>query len=254
MSWGLGEWGLDVWGASATLEMEAAVAATTHSVVVTLTRAPRAYSPISPGDALNPASWEVFRTDTTKTFTPIGVLQLTNRRFQIFLRQALSSRNYSHTVRSNVLRSAATGVLISSPRSATFPGVLATTAVNEPRGAWDFESANVLSGTLQTTAAGTYQRIFTEDVLRKLIFRRLTTLPGSYYHLAQDEFGQGLKVKERMRASSLPALKVNIEQEIKKEPNVLGATATLSLDSSGLSIHVLVKTPAGDVETTVVAS
>lgn len=254
MSWGLGEWGTDVWGADPTLTVASAVAATTHSVVVTLTRAPRAYSPISSGDALNPASWEVFRTDLTRTFTPIGVLKITDRRFQIFLRQALSSRNYSHTVRSNVLRSAATGVLISLPRSSTFPGVLATAAVNEPRGAWDFESANVLSGTLQTTAGGTYQRIFTEDVLRKLIFRRLTTMPGSYYHLAQDEFGQGLKVKERMRASSLPALKVNIEQEVKREPNVLSATATLSLSSGGLSIHVLAKTPDGDVETTVVAS
>lgn len=125
MSWGLGAWGLDVWGSDPTLTVQAAVATTTHSVTVTLSRAPRAYSVLSPGDALNPSVWEVFRTDLTRTFTPIGVLKITDRRFQIFLREALSSRNYSHTVRSNTLLSAATGVLISLPRSAEFPRCLA---------------------------------------------------------------------------------------------------------------------------------
>lgn len=250
--WGLGDWGLNVWGSDPTLTVQAAVATTTHSVTVTLSRAPRAYSVLSPGDALNPSVWEVFRTDLTRTFTPIGVLKITERRFQIFLREALSSRNYSHTVRSNTLLSAATGVLISLPRSAEFPGVWPTTAVNEPAGAWDFEQTNVLAGALSTTTAGTYRRIFSEDVLRKLIFRRLTTLPGTYYHLSEDEFGQGLKSKEQMRASSLPALKTSIEQEVLKEPGVLQANATLSLSQGKLSIHILAQTPDGQVETTIV--
>jgi len=254
MSWGLGEWGLTPYGADPTLTVQSAVATTTHSVTVTLSRPPRARSVLSAGDALNPSSWTVERVDGSRTFTPIGVLKITDRRFQIFLREPLSSRNYQHRVQSLVLLSAATGVVISAPRYADFPGVLPTTAVNEPRGAWDFEQTNVLSGALNTSTAGTYTRIFTEDVLRKLIYRRLTTLPGAYYHLNADEFGQGLKVKEGLRASSLPALKVNIEQEVLKEPGVLAATATLGLSAGQLSIHVRAQTPDGEVETTLVSS
>ena len=69
-----------------------------------------------------------------------------------------------------------------------------------------------------------------------------------------DEFGQGLKAKEGLRASSLPALKVNIEQEVLKEPGVLSATAKLELSAGQLSIHVRAQTPDGEVETTVVSS
>jgi len=254
LSFGLGEWGLTEWGADARLLVQGAVATTTHSVTVTLSRAPRAVSVLSPGDALNPSTWTVERVDGVRTFTPIGVLKITDRRFQIFLREPLSSRNYQHRVQSLTLRSAATGVTISAPRYADFPGVLPTTAVNEPRGAWDFEQTNILAGALNTNTAGTYSRIFTEDVLRKLIFRRLTTLPGAYYHMSPDEFGQGLKVKEGLRASSLPALKVNIEQEVLKEPGVLAATAKLELSAGQLSIHVRAQTPDGEVETTVVSS
>ena len=254
MSWGLGEWALTEWGADPRLIMQSAVATTTHSVTVTLSRAPRARSPLSPGDALNPSVWEVFRTDASRTFTPIGVLKINDRRYQIFLREALSSRNYSHTVRANTLLSAATGVLISAPRFTTFPGVWPTTAINEPRGPWDFEQSNVMSGALNTNTGGTYGRIFSEDVLRKLIFRRLTTIPGAFYHLSEEEFGQGLRAKEGMRASSLPALKANVEQEVLKEPGVLGVTATLQLTAGQLSMHVLAQTPNGEVETTVVSS
>lgn len=252
MSYGLSEWGLGVWGTDPTLYMQAAVATTTHSVTVTLSQPVRARSPISAGDALNPRTWTVTRVDNSQLFVVIGVLRVTPRRFMLFLRTPLSSYNRTHRVRATGLISA-TGILISSPYEADFRGVLPTTRVNEPTGPFDLRTTDVVGGGLLTTEAGGYARIYGDDVVRKMIYRRLSTMPGSYFHLAQDEFGVGLKIKEVLRGSSLPALKVKIDQEILREPGVLGVSTALSLSNGVLQIKANVRTASGNTETIIEA-
>lgn len=252
MSYGLGEWGLDFWGTDPTLTMLSAVATTTHSVTVTLSQPVKARSPIAPGDALNPRTWTVTRVDTSFAYTVIGVLKVTARRFMLFLRTALASYNRVHKVRSTGLISA-TGVLISSPYEVEFRGVLPTTEVNERTGPFDLLTTDVVGGGLQTTEGGGYARIYGDDVIRKMIYRRLTTMPGSFFHLNPDDFGVGLKVKEVLRGSSLPALKVKIDQELLREPGVLGVATQLSLNNGILVIKANVRTANGNTETVIEA-
>lgn len=254
MSWGLGMWGLDVWGTDPNLYFSSAVAVTTHSVLVTLSNDAVSDSPIAPGDALNPRSWEVSRTDNSYTWTVIGVLEYAARRYQLFLRTALQSVNRAHKVRSTTLRTPA-GLLISAPYEVNFWGVFPTTAINEPVGPSDFLTTDVLYGGLQTTEAGSYARIWGDDVIKKMVYRRLTTMPGSYFHIPEGDFGVGLKIKEPIRGSSLPALKVRIEMELLKEPGVIGAKVGLeSIAGGGLTIRAKVQTQGSVTETTVTAS
>lgn len=252
MSWGLGDFGLDFWGVDPSLLMQSAIATSTHSVTVTLSQPVRARSPISPGDALNPGTWSITRVDTSRNFVVIGVLKVTTRRFTLFLRTALDSVNRVHRVRATELISVS-GLLISSPYEVDFRGVLATTRICEPSGPFDLRSSNIIGGGLVTNEAGGYQRIYGDEVIRKMIYRRLSTMPGSYFHLTEDEFGVGLKIKEVLRGSSLPALKVRVEQEIQREPGVLGVSTELSLSNGTLIIKAKVRTAAGTTETTVEA-
>jgi hypothetical protein len=102
--------------------------------------------------------------------------------------------------------------------------------------------------------AGGYARIFGDEVLKKMIFRRLTTMPGSYFHIPEGEFGQNLKVKEPLRGSSLPALKAAIETEIRREPGVVDVRTNLSLSNGNLSIRAIVQTNSGTMEAELLAS
>lgn len=252
--WGIGEWGLDsYWGTNPTLFLQSAVATTTHSVTVTLSQPVRARSPIAPGDPLNPRTWTVTRVDNSAVYTVIGVLKLTSRRFMVFLRTALSSYNRTHRVRAVDLVSE-TGILVSSPYEADFRGVLPSTAISEPDGPFDLRTTDIIGGGLATNENGGYQRIYGDDVIKKMVYRRLSTMPGTYFHLEETEFGVGLKTKEVLRGSNLPALKVKIDQELLREPGVLGVTTELSLSKDGtLVLKAKIRTASGTSETTIQA-
>lgn len=241
MSFGLGSWGLDVWGVSPELTIESAVAWTTHTVVVTLSRPCMLESVLGEGDGLNPRTWTVRRDDSSYVWTVVGCTKVTDRRIALHLRTPLQSWNREHVVVSTTLRSTAS-VLVSAPYEVSFRGVLPTTAVNEPAGRFDLMSTDINAGGLRTTEAGAYARVFGDDVIRKMVLRRLTTSPGAYFHIPPAEFGRDLKAKEPLRTSSLLALKTSIEQEIVREPGVVEAKAALSLSNGLLSINVKIQT------------
>lgn len=253
MSYGLSEWGLDYYGTDPRLLLQGGVAVTTHSVVVTLSRGPLARSPLGRGDALNPSTWQVMQVSPAREFVVVGVLALNERRYQLFLRTALPSWNYECQVRTTTLR-AASGILLSAPYSVSFKGVVPATTVTEPNGLFDLKNADGWLGGLQTTEAGGYARIFGDEVLKKMIFRRLTTMPGSYFHIPEGEFGQNLKIKEPLRGSSLPALKAAIETEIRREPGVVEVRVNLGLSNGNLSIRAIVQTNSGTMEAELLAS
>jgi hypothetical protein len=247
MTWGIGEWGLTYFGTDPSLYMQNAVAVTTHSVLVTLSTNAQAISPLAPGDALNPRSWTVTRVTGGLNYTVIGVLKITDRRFQLFLRTALSSVNFLHRVTSTDLRTP-TGLLISAPYYTEFRGVLPEEAIVDRHRPFDLASTEIVGGSLKTNEAGGYVRVYGDELIKKMIIRRLVTMPGAYFHIAPSEFGQDLKIKEPLRISSLAALKVQIEQEVLKEPGVTGAQISLTLSSSVLTIRARIQTDSGESE------
>lgn len=253
MSYGLGTWGLDYFGTDPSLYLQNAVAVTTHSVLVTTSTPVRATSPLSPGDALNPRSWTVTRVTGGLNYTVVGVLPVTERRFQLFLRTALASSNYLHRVTSTVLQSS-TGLLISAPYYAEFRGVAPAEAIVDRYRPFDLASTEIVGGSLKTNEAGGYVRVYGDDLIRKMVIRRLVTMPGAYFHIAPSDFGQDLKIKEPLRVSSLSTMKVQIEEEIRKEPGVIGAVANLSLTGGILTIKARIQTDSGETEVTIGAS
>jgi len=253
VSFGLGSWGLTPWGASPFLLLEEAVAVSTHAVLVTCSRPLRISSALSTGDALNPRTWTVTQVSPVQLFTPILVQKITDRRVLIILREPLASWNYLHTVGSVSLQ-AENLVLVSLPYSLEFRGVIPATELREPSGPFDLLTTDIVAGSLKTTEAGGYARVYGVDLLRKMIYRRLTTMPGSFFHIPEGEFGVGLKIKGLLRMSSLPSLQRAITEEILREPGVLSAHVALSLGSGLLSIRAKVQTAQGELETAISAS
>lgn len=241
MSYGLSEWGLSVWGVNPSLYLESAAALTTHAVLVTVSAPMLISSPLGTGDALNPATWSVARDDTSFAWTVVGCSRVTDRRVILYLRTALQSWNRTHVVRTTELRSSS-GALVVSPYELGFRGVLPTTAINEPRVPFDLASTDINAGGLRTTEAGGYERVFGNDAIRKMVLRRLTTFPGSYFHIAPPEFGMDLKSKEAVRNSALVAMKRSIELEIMQEPGVFDAKVSIESRDGGLFIGASVST------------
>lgn len=251
--WGLGSWGYMDWGTNPNLFMESAVALNTHAVVVTFSRGARCASATTTGDALNPLTWTASLVTTGAAYTPVLVQKVTDRRVIITFREPLASWNYYHRIGSTTLQ-ADTRVLISAPYSVDFRGVLPTTDINEPTGPFDLFTTDIVGGSLKTSEAGGYVRVYGVDLLRKMIFRRLTTMPGGFFHIPEAEFGVDLKIKGILRVSSLSALQRKITDEIQREPGVVQAKVALTLQSGVLSIGIKVQTELGPVETTITAS
>jgi hypothetical protein len=247
VSFGLSEWGLSVWGVDPSLYLESAVALTTHAVLVTVSQPMLMSSPLGTGDALNPATWSVERDDNSFAWTIVGCSRVTDRRVILYLRTALQSWNRTHVVRTTELRSFS-GAFVVSPYELNFRGVLPTTAINEPRVPFDLASTDINAGGLRTTEAGGYERVFGNDLIRKMALRRLTTMPGAYFHIPPADFGRDMKVKEVIRASSILALKTAIELEMLKEPDVIGAKASLTMSNGLLEIRLKIQTDINTVE------
>lgn len=253
MSWGLESWGYTDWGTDPDLFLESAVALNTHAVVVTFSRPARCSSQVAIGDALNPATWTASRVSTGEAYTPVLVQRISDRRVVVTFREALASWHYYHRIGSTTLQ-ADTRVLISAPYSVDFRGVLATTELNEPSGPFDLLTTDVVAGGLRTTEAGGYARVYGVELIKKMIFRRLTTMPGGFFHIPESEFGVDLKIKGVLKTSNLASLRRKIVDEIGREPGVLESAVSLTLRSGVLSIHIRARTEQGLVETTVSAA
>lgn len=253
MTYGFGAWGLDFWGTDPNLLLEGAVAVNTHAVLVTCSRPLRITSSIATGDALNPGTWVASYSSDGAPMTPSFVEKVSERQVVITFREALRSWNNYHTIGSTTLQ-ADNNVLVSAPYSLLYRGVLPTTAVNEPTGPFDLLTTDIVGGSLKTNENGGYVRVYGVDLIRKMIFRRLTTMPGAYFYMSQEEFGVGLKIKGLLRSSSLLQLQREIKDEILQEPGTVDAKVALTLGSGVLSIFARVQTDQGVVETTVTAS
>ena len=77
-----------------------------------------------------------------------------------------------------------------------------------------------------------------ENLVRKLIIRRLITRPGEFFHL--PDYGIGLRIKEPL-PGQIASLKKQIEQQAELEPEVESAVASLSFSNSILIIQLRVR-------------
>jgi len=271
MSWGLAGWGLTPWGGIGGMSISSAIALATHTVRVTLSSPPLATTVARIGDALNPATWSVARSDTGEAFAVRLVVPVSGSlsQFELSLAAPLGPHQISHTVAAPGLLDAL-GNLIGPTSSTTFLGTIgrdvvsaAARATARGHGLRDLKSfaspRNPAGGTLVVQSDGDYGTVSGTEMLRRLLYRRLVSMPGDFFHL--PNYGVGLKVKEPVRASSLAILAREIEGQLQREPevktvrvnlgllpeNVLMVMAKVQLRSGGQQTDLSFQIPVGAV-------
>lgn len=225
MGWGISPYGLGAYGIG-SLSIDGAVVITRRSVRVQLSLVPRAITPYSPGDVFNPATWSVQRLDTLVFFTVLKMQQVATLLFDIYVLEAFGSHFIQHQVSSLTLRSAG-GALIVPPTSADFSGA-ELPKEREKAPVRTIDLAN--EGTLRVLSGGDYAEVSGLSLIKKLIFRRITTALASFFHL--PEYGLALAVKQLMRGGDLVTLKAVIDRQVKEEPEVIAVRSKVSFDAA----------------------
>jgi len=232
--------------------LQKALALSTNTIRVWLTAEPKHSSKDTVGDALNPSTWAVQRLDTTAFFHVVGVVAYTPLVYDVVVFEALGAVDVTHRVSSSTLEDVGGG-LLRTPRHADFVGAASSaqsTSANRAatrrvasRDLYNYPAdqgeAGVVGGTLQVTASGDYAEMMGADLLRKLIIRRLISIPGDFFHL--PEYGVGLRGKEPTSLGNLPKLKAEIERQVLLEPEVESAHAVLTQDADTLTVQVRAK-------------
>lgn len=246
LGWGQDPYGITPYGgaeAGLGLSILSAVATATNQVLVQLNTQPLDQTPSGPGDALNPNTWTIQRLDTGAFLHPVDVEPESTTSFLITTLEQFAPYTVIHAVSSNTLLDTA-GNLLVAPRSAQFAGLLAYDLSTNDRFAASkqvasrdianppFSVANQIGGTLIVTGQGDYANVSGVDLIKKLVFRRLTTTPGAFFHL--PDYGVGINEKSPYSISDLTKLKANIENQIMREPEVSDVSASLSLDANNI--------------------
>ena len=248
MTWGQANWATYPWGYGSTggMTILSAFALSPHVVRVTLSRAPRSKSVLTPGDALNPQAWLVQLADLSMTFTVLSVRHVSSETvWELYVLQKFAPAGIDHRVRSVVIRDNQ-GTLIGDPNFAIFSGIEAPLenplAVANPYDLYNSPE----KGVLEIDSSGDLRRMRGKALLEKLVIRRLTTSVGGFTYM--PEYGLGLRVKEPLVSSDLVKLQAEIERQLLREDEIVECQARLRLDPGGI-LYVIVKAKMQSGET-----
>jgi hypothetical protein len=248
LGWGLDPYGTGGFGSAPSVvgvSFVSAVALSTNEVRVTLSAEPLHTVSVGEGDAFNPNTWTVQRLDTLEFFNVVRVDEISPTVYKLTVLQPFGSALVAHQVSSATLRDAGGGILL-PPRKANFAGALAEeTATPDAKLASQnaqvrdvanpplpVSAPDLIGGTLVVGASGDYENVSGSDLLRKLIIRRLITMPGDFFHL--PDYGIGLRVKEPIPSGDLVKLKADIDQQVLAEPEVNNVNTFLSLTTDNV--------------------
>jgi hypothetical protein len=232
-----GSSGGSLWGggssASAVFSFAKVAAANNRAIDVTFTLAPRVVTPIGASDALNLANWSVVDVMTGVASTVLAIASVGPLTVRLTL-MAPMNRAHDYVVTASPALVSAVGYAITTPRTGTIVG-MAQRRAQQSRTLVDVRNPQTDApngGALVITSAGDYA---TEDglaMLKKLVYRRLTTAVGAFYHLPGYGFGIDLSIP--YPSSKLYTLKSAIEQEVRQEPEINRADATLTISPDGV--------------------
>lgn len=231
-------WG-SFWGGGAPAAsgffVESAIATGSFTFQVAFSEPPKFGSPAGVDDAANVDNWTLENVDTGAEVSLLGVFTVPGEpavlEFAIFGRFTSALTAYRITGADALI--SATGDAFIDPKFAEFTGMPAVRRTQQTAPLLDIRNPqttpNEFGGALVVTAAGDYDLQFGPELLKKLIFRRLTTAPGEFYHLSDQDYGVNLKPKELFTPQDLVALKTTIERQVLREPEVSAVKATLEL-------------------------
>ena len=235
--WGVGPWG--VAAPTGTFSVEDVFANSERTVRVTFTDPALAVGVLGDGDALNPASWAVTVGGTPLTLYTVRDVAGDGRQFELYSYEKFPGYPAQLVVDASAVLSASGGGLV-GPGTATIDG--AAQARPQPKeGPADLRNAQTapgeLSGVLVTGSGGGYETERGIPLLRKLIIRRLTTLPGEFFHLP----GYGTELDAKLAVRDPGTLRARVERQVMMEPDVQSVRAAVTIQADGIvRVHLTV--------------
>lgn len=230
--YGISPYGTSALGMPTEMSVGFAFASSIRRVRVELTSPPRMKSKSVPGDALNPHSWSVSRLDTLESLFVLQVEAVNSTTFDLYTMKKIGDYPIEHEVRAELLFSMG-GSEIVAPVSAFFYGVTWVFPIT-PDVPITSDLRYLQPGVFDVDSGGDYSNITELEVLKKVLVRKLTTVPASFFHL--PNFGIGLRVKEPLPTTDLLKLKKQIELAALEEPEVEQAVAMISFSASGILV------------------
>lgn len=234
--WGSGGWGGMGWGGGGgSLAIVAANAISERQVQVELTTEPLHVSTIGLGDALNPLTWSVVNDATGEELVVIGARMIDTTLVELYTLVKFGASLIDHTVSSSTLLDS-NGSPIVSPTSVDFLGCLKGVPSEIPDDQVDLANLQVspdtLAGVLRIGSDGDYVHQSGEELLQKLIIRRLTTTPNEFFYL--PTYGLGLRVKEPFYLTDMPKLQSAAQLQLSQEPEISEVRVQASISSNGI--------------------
>ena len=236
--WGAAPWGTSAWGTGfgPTLTVEMVRAATIRSARVRLSQPPLLKSTIVPGDGYNPNTWYVENLTTGELLTVEAIARISAVEVEVFTVETLPPYPQQFRVGAPTLLTAI-GVLMSPPSYGDAWGLTFVSQQTEAHQLLDLKNPQLPlndqpGGTLNVPPGGDYDVHTGIDVLRKLVIRRLTTAPGSFFHM--PDYGIGLRLKEPLVTPDLVRLRADIQQQLLKEPEFDAVQAAVALTPDGV--------------------
>lgn len=247
MSWGTSSWGGSVYGLGAVVPFDFVSAHARGELVVRVevSRSALASDPVGVGDALNPRTWGVVCDDAV--FTVLSVRRVdtlvVNTVFELYLLQKLGKSGITHTVYSDTLRAINGFRPVASNQTADFDGCRAAldTAQVTRNTLVDLAKPQLNDGqggaVFRVGASGDYDVESGKELLRKLFYRRITTVPGGFFHMTS--YGLGVRLKEPMTTPRMVSLKNDIQRTIALEPEVDSVAASVRATTGGMLVIVI---------------
>lgn len=240
--WGLSSFGLFSYGMGppGSLYLVGAYPLSERTLRVFLSVKAKADSTIDAGDALNPKTWTVTRDDTGAQLLVLAVARVDDTTFDLYMLDKLQPSLIEHTVETTTLL-AATGGLIVAPTDVPFVGCSYAAPARSPVALVDLRNVpnneTDIGGIYEVGSDGDYVTHSGAEFLKKLIIRRLVTLPGEFFFLT--EYGIGFRVKEPLPGNDLVQLAAAIELQLLKEPEFSKVGVGLALSGDNvLTIQV----------------
>lgn len=240
-SWGSGHWGSSGAGVTAVFTLSRAVVYATNCVRVTTTLPMRQDYATGAHDALNTDTWTIERVSDGFSYIVISAVAIDPYNVDLYVIGSLEDMTVQYRVTENGLYSS-TGSTVFGGSSLLFNGIYTpeSLTIERPQSS-DLRSyatpRNPLGGTL-VISGGDYQEISGDEWLKNMILRRLLTRPGEFFYA--PDYGFGLTVKGTVNTGALLQLKVAIERQVSKEPEVRSCSAALEYKNNVLTVKIAV--------------
>jgi hypothetical protein len=241
VSWG-GLWGT-VWGgtAGAGFSVLAALASANNAVQVLFTEPPLFGSPLRLGDGADLRLFSVKRTDTNADVPLLAVRAVPgdDHALELVIPTRWESPLVTYEVTVSPVLQAVGGDPLVNPETADFAGLPAARAGKQAESMLDLWNPQTLAGdevlgALVVGTSGDYQLESGDDLLRKLITRRITTALDEFYHLSGKGYGLGIQAKKFYTSSDVVLLRTEVQKQVLLELEVSAARCSVELAASGV--------------------